>query len=164
MENKNVGYIILGISFVLVLIIFLFNSALKDIVSSSCSLAHGDSISCPMYDTITKQTYLALGIVGILVLIGIVMIFSKPQIKETVVIKKVKEKIKKKEIDLSDLNQNEKEAVKLLQEHGGMFQADLMEKLNIGKVGLTRMLDKLEAKQIIERKRRGMNNFVVIKD
>jgi len=32
-----------------------------------------------------------------------------------------------------------------------------------GKVGLTRLLDKLEAKQIIERKRRGMNNIVMLK-
>ena len=38
-----------------------------------------------------------------------------------------------------------------------------MEKLNIGKVGITRLLDKLEAKQLIERKRRGMNNIVVLR-
>jgi len=35
--------------------------------------------------------------------------------------------------------------------------------LGIGKVGLTRLLDKLEAKQLIERKRRGMNNIVLLK-
>ena len=59
----------------------------------------------------------------------------------------------------------EKGLVKLIQENSGaMFQADIMEKLNIGKVGMTRMLDKLEAKQIIERKRRGMNNIVVLKN
>ena len=45
-----------------------------------------------------------------------------------------------------------------------MFQADVMEKIGIGKVGMTRLLDKLEAKQIIERKRRGMNNMIVLKD
>jgi len=39
-----------------------------------------------------------------------------------------------------------------------------MEKLGIGKVGITRLLDKLEAKQIIERKRRGMSNIVVLKN
>ena len=59
----------------------------------------------------------------------------------------------------------EKEVVDLLLKEGNaMFQADLMEKLNIGKVGVTRLLDRLEAKQIIERKRRGMNNIVVLKD
>ena len=37
------------------------------------------------------------------------------------------------------------------------------EKLEIGKVGMTRILDKLESKDIVERKRRGMNNVVVLK-
>ena len=45
-----------------------------------------------------------------------------------------------------------------------MFQSALMEKIDIGKVKMTRLLDKLEAKQFIERKRRGMNNIVVLKD
>jgi len=40
----------------------------------------------------------------------------------------------------------------------------LMEELDVGKVKMTRMMDKLEAKQIIERKRRGMNNIVVLKN
>jgi uncharacterized membrane protein len=87
--------------------------------------------------------------------------FSKP--KEKIIIKKVKEK--KKRLDLSGLDKSEKEVVKILQGEGGtMFQASLKEKLDIGKVKMTRMLDKLEAKQIIERKRRGMNNVVVLKD
>ena len=63
------------------------------------------------------------------------------------------------------MDDKEKQAIRLLQEDGkAMFQADLMEKLEIGKVGTTRLLDKLEAKQFIERKRRGMNNIVVLKD
>ena len=41
---------------------------------------------------------------------------------------------------------------------------DLKEKLQIGKVGMTKLLDKLEAKELIERKMRGMNNFVVLRD
>jgi uncharacterized membrane protein len=50
----------------------------------------------------------------------------------------------------------------LQKENGGMFQADLMEQLNIGKVKTTRLLDKLESKQLIERKRRGMNNLIIL--
>ena len=62
------------------------------------------------------------------------------------------------------LDRNEKKVIEILQnENGAIFQKTLMEKLDIGKVGITRLLDKLEAKQIIERKRRGMNNIVVLK-
>ena len=82
MENKNVGYILLGISILIIIIIFLFDSALKEIVSSSCSM---EKEICPMNKSINKQTYLSLGIVGLLILVGLTLIFSKPQ--EKIIIK-----------------------------------------------------------------------------
>jgi uncharacterized membrane protein len=158
MENKHVGFIVIGIAVVLVSIIFLFQSALKEIVVAECGLPH--STSCPMNDNINQQTYLSLSIVGILIIIGLVFVFNKP--KEKIIIKNIKEK--KKKLDLTGLDSKEKEVISILEkENGTVFQATLMEKLGIGKVGITRLLDKLESKQIIERKRRGMNNVVVLK-
>jgi len=86
MENKHVGFLILGIATIFVIVIFLFQNALIQIINSTCTMDKA------------------------------------------------------------------------------MFQSSLMEKMEIGKVKATRLLDKLEAKQIIERKRRGMNNIVVLKD
>ena len=118
-------------------------------------------LSGEMFDTVNKQTYFALSISGILVIVSLFLIFAKP--KEKIVIKKFKEK--KQKIDLSGFDKKEKEVMKILEkENGTIFQAELMEKFGIGKVGITRLLDKLEAKQLIERKRRGMNNVVVLKD
>ena len=161
MENKNVGYLIIGISIVLIGIIFIFNNALKEIVNASCSaVGHGDS--CPMYNTITQQTYLALAIVGVLIIIGLVLIFTKPT--EKIIIKKIKEKTIKKHIDISGLRQEDKQVLKLVQEQGTMFQADIIEKTNFGKAKVSRIIDRLEGKGIVERKRRGMTNVVVLKD
>jgi len=161
MENKNVGYLIIGIAIILIAIIFIFNSALQDIVGASCTaVGHGDS--CPMYNTITQQTYLALAIVGVLVIIGLVLIFTKP--KEKIIIKKIKEKTIKKHIDISGLRQEDKQVLKLIQEQGTMFQADIIEKTNFGKAKVSRIIDRLEGKGIVERKRRGMTNVVVLKD
>ena len=158
MENKNVGYLIVGIAAVFLVIIFLFQSALREIVYLSCSM---DELSCAMYESIDKQTYLSLSILGLLIIFGFVLIFTKP--KEKIIVKKIKEK--KKKLDLSKLDKKEKEVIEILEkENGTIFQAELMEKLETGKVGLTRLLDKLESKQIIERKRRGMNNVVVLRD
>ena len=157
MENKNVGLLIVGIAIVVGIIIFIFNIGLKNIVGETCT--HG--ATCSMFDTIAVQTWISLAIAGIILIIGLVIMFSKP--KERVVIKKIKEK--KKKLDLTGLDKDEKKVIELLQkENGGMFQADLMEKMEMGKVKTTRLLDKLEAKQLIERKRRGMNNIVVLKD
>lgn len=155
MRNRNVGYLIIGISIVIFGIIFFFNQGLKNIVDETCS--HGPT--CTMYDTISMQTWLSVAIAALVLIIGLFLVFVKEE--KEIIIKKVKEP--KKKISLEGLDLREKNAVKIIQDNGGIFQADLMEKLSIGKVGLTRLLDKLESKQIIERKRRGMNNFIVVK-
>lgn len=157
MKNKNVGFLIIGLAVIMAVIVFIFNTALTDIVGQTCT--HGPT--CSMYDTIKTQTWLSLGIVGVIFLIGLFFIFVKEP--EKIIFRKVKEP--KKKIDLSKLDKNEKKVIEMLQsENGTMFQATLMEKMEIGKVGMTRLLDKLEAKQLIERKRRGMNNVIVLKN
>ena len=157
MENKNVGMLIMGIAIVMVILVLLFNSVLRDKIGLICS--HGPT--CEMYTDVNVQTWISLSIVAIVFIIGLVIMFTKP--REKIIIKKVQEK--KKKLDLSGLDKDERKVIDILQqESGGMFQASLMEKLEIGKVKMTRLLDKLEAKQLIERKRRGMNNIVVLKN
>lgn len=160
MENKHVGYLVVGISIIIIIIILLFNSAMRDIVNATCSAEHGTS--CPMYASINKQTYLALSIVGILITIGLFLIFSKQS--ERVIVKEVKTKEVKKKIDTSDLRQEDKDVLKIIEENKAIFQADLIEKTNFGKAKMTRIIDRLENKGIVERKRRGMTNVVVLKD
>ena len=160
MENKKVGWLIIAIGIAILAIVLIFNFSLKSITDSTCT--HGSE--CTMYDTMNIQLGLSLAILAIVFAIGLYIMFSKPEERtiEKTIIKKVKEK--KKTIDTSKLDAKEKATIKLLQDHGATFQADLKEKLEIGKVGMTRLLDKLEAKQFIERKRRGMNNIVVLKE
>ncbi len=46
---------------------------------------------------------------------------------------------------------------------GTAFQSDLVEKTGLDKVKVTRILDRLEGKGLVERKRRGMSNVVILK-
>lgn len=163
MKNKSVGLLIIGISIVIGFIIFMFNFGMKDIVEASCD--HGRS--CGMYGTIQTQTGISAAIAILILFIGIFIFFSSPEEKivEKEIIKKIKIKEKKKVLNLEGLESDEKELITLLQSEGkAMFQSDLMEKMSMGKVKTTRLLDKLESKQFIERKRRGMNNIVVLRD
>ena len=118
--------------------------------------------SCTMYDTLTKQTYLSLGIVGILILFCLFLIFTKP--KEKIIIKKIKEKQEQKTYDLTDLRKEDKQIFNLIKENKTIFQADLIEKSRFGKAKISRILDRLENRDLIERKRRGMTNVVVMKE
>lgn len=160
MENKNVGYLLLGISALIIFIIFLFNNAMKNILIQSCPLEHG-GVACPAYSTITQQTYLSLGIVGLLIVVGFVLIFSKQS--EKLVIKKIGNN-KKIKVDPSGFNKEEKQVFGLIKENKAIFQADLIEKTGFGKAKITRILDRLEGKGFVERKRRGMTNVVVMRE
>ena len=163
MENKHVGYLTLGISVLIVFIIFLFNNAMKSILIQGCPLEHG-GITCPAYSTITQQTYLALGIAGILALVSLVLIFSKQSEKVIVKTKTIEKKPEKRNIDTTGLRPEERQVLNLVQENKTIFQAELIEKTGFGKAKISRILDRLEGKGFLERKRRGMTNVVVLKD
>ena len=160
MENKNVGYLIIGLSIVIIAIIFLFSNALREIVNASCTMA--GHTSCTMYDIISKQTYLSLSIAAILIIIGLALVFTKP--KEKIIVRKVKERQEQKTYDLTDLRKEDKQIFNIVKKNKTIFQAELIEKSGFGKAKISRVLDRLENKNLIERKRRGMTNIVVLKE
>jgi hypothetical protein len=62
------------------------------------------------------------------------------------------------------VNSDEKEIVKLIIAEGGtMFQGQLVEKSGYSKSKVSLVLDRLEARNIVERRRRGMSNVIVLK-
>ena len=88
--------------------------------------------------------------------------FSKPKIVEK--IKRVEKEVRRKVIDYSKLDKDERIIVKIIEEsNGGIFQAELVEKSGMDKVKVTRILDRLEGRALLERKRRGMTNVVILK-
>lgn len=163
MDNKKTGYLLIGISILMVVIVYMFNNALQEIVTASCSEAgHGDS--CPMYQTIDQQTNLSLVIIALVIITALYLIFSKPE-KEIIIETKTIEKDRPpKEYDLSDLRPEERNVFELIRKSKTIFQADLIEKTEYGKAKMTRIIDRLEGKGFVERKRRGMTNVVVLKE
>jgi uncharacterized membrane protein len=160
MKNKNVGFLIIGIAGIMAIIVLLFDNVIRQNFGLTCS--HGPT--CEMYTGLKVQTWISLIVVAIIFIIGLFLIFTKETEKIVLKTKIIKEKRKKIDYNNFGLDKNEKQVLKIIEsENGAVFQRDLMEKLGIGKVGITRLLDKLEAKQLIERKRRGMNNIVVLK-
>jgi len=165
MKNKQVGFLVMGIAIVIAIIVFLFNDAMTNIVNTSCS--HGSS--CIMYGQIKTQTYVSGAIIAVIFVIGLVFIFSKES--EKIIFKKMKtikeaelkpKKFSKKSLD--GLNSDEKKVMNnLLENNGSIFQSELVEKTGMNKVKVTRILDSLEARNLIERKRRGMTNIVILK-
>jgi len=160
MENKKVGWLIEGIAMAMLIIVIIFHKSTEELALQSCPHAY----ECTMTTAMNSQYLVSLAVVGIIVAIGLYIMFSKPQ--EKIIEKEIKVHVetKPKKLNLKGLDPKEKKVIELIKAEGGvLFQAELKEKLEIGKVGMTRLLDKLESKELIERKRRGMNNIVVLK-
>lgn len=167
MKNRIVGLTILGIAVLIGFIIFSFNRALTDIVNAACT--HGPS--CPMWGTIDFQTNVSLGVMAFVVIIALYLIFFGKEEKVITNIKTVRRQLEPKKITkenyqkvFSKLNGDEKLVLeKVIEAEGTLFQSELAEKTKFSKVKVTRILDKLEGKGLIERKRRGMTNVVILK-
>ena len=115
-----------------------------------------------MYSTLAVQTWISLSIAGLIFVIGLFFIFAKEP--EKIIIRKVKEKKIEKKIDLKGLKIEERQTFSLIKSQGTIFQADLIEKMGLGKAKMSRILDRLEGKGLVERKRRGLTNVVVFKE
>lgn len=169
MKNRIAGYIVLGIDALIGFIVYSFNLALGDIINDACT--HGPS--CPMWGTLDFQTNVGIGIMTFIFIIGLYLIFFG---REERVITKIETKIEKVKVEpkeitkenyqnvLNSLEEEEKKIFEILIESKGtMYQSELIGKTGLNKVQITRILDKLEGKGLLERKRRGMTNVVTMK-
>lgn len=160
MKNRVVGLIIAGFAILLGFMTWLYNRALTEIVNESCS--HGPT--CPMWGSIRFQTNISLAIISAVIVVGLYFIFFAKD--ESEIRKEIKpKKIEKRDYSkvLAELSSEERHVMnKLIDSQGSLFQSDLVDETRT-KVKVTRILDRLEGKGLIERKRRGMTNIVLLK-
>ncbi len=167
MKNKIAGFIVIGIALVIGFITWSFNRALTNIVNTSCS--HGTT--CPMWGNIRFETNISLGLMVFVILIGIYLIFFGREEIIVTKVKKVKEQIEPKKLSkenyqkiMKDMDEDEKKVLEgIIAEKGSIMQSGIVAKTGLTKVKVTRILDRLEGREIIERKRRGMTNVVILK-
>lgn len=167
MKNRIVGILIIGIAVLIGFIIFSFNRAMTNIINISCS--HGPA--CPMWGTINFQTNVSIGIMAFVVAVGLYLIFFGKEEKLITRLKIMRQQIEPKKITkenykkiMSHMNGEEKIVFgKIIENNGTIIQSDLVDKTKFNKVKVTRILDKLEGKDLIERRRRGMTNVIILK-
>ena len=167
MKNRAVGVLVIAIAILIGFIILSFNMAMSDIISSACT--HGDT--CPMWGTIDFQTNVSLGVMCFIIIIGLYLIFFGRDEKIVTRIRKIKPQFEPKKLTkesyqkiMRGLNGDEKKIfVKIIDNKGTFLQSDLVKGTKFSKVKITRILDKLEGKGLVERRRRGMSNVIILK-
>ncbi|MBU3942208.1 MAG: hypothetical protein KKF74_04825 [Nanoarchaeota archaeon] len=156
MDNKIIGIVIIIISIVLFFVLTSFATKLDKISTTQCPCPAG---GCPMESALPIEVYVGFVVVLILISIGSFLILKTKQIE--LMNMEDKEKIEK---IIRILKGDERKVYETITESGGaLFQAEVVEKTGFNKVKASRTLDKLEGKGLIERRRRGMTNLVLIK-
>lgn len=156
-NTKQIGILIIAISLVLLFAIIPLSFKLAEIGMSQC--VHVTNAACSITGHIPLESY--VGIISIIVLAGFgAFLMFKVQKSEKLdkeMLRKIKENEKR-------LGGDEKSVYQVIADSSGaLFQSEVVEKSGFGKVKVTRILDKLEAKGLIERRRRGMTNMILLK-
>ncbi len=153
-NTKYVGVIVIVFGVLVALLINSFSGLVGMMSTGECACEAGGV--CSQVPVLT-QFYIgytmaaALGIVGVF----LVVFGKKPLVEGS------KEKWSK---NLKKLSGDEKTVYEnLMGSEGVIFQTDLVEQSGFPKAKVSRILDKMEAKGLLERKRRGMANAVVLK-
>lgn len=156
MANKNLGYTLIAVSIILLTILLFVKADMDEQGAYLCKLVEADpNLSledCPAHDNTSSWLLIAAIVVIVLGLgAGISMVLPKKIAQSTI------------KVDTSKLDSEEKNIYEILKKNNGIYQSDLIKETGLTKVRITRVLDKLESKGIIERRRRGMTNAIFLK-
>lgn len=164
MKPRQLGISIVVISIVVIGMLVWFNSNLNEQKMNTCdelcNAQSGSSCSidsCPFNGDHNNGDGLIF-VMGLLIAfiggIGFYLSFSK-----------VEKLVEHKEYDISKLNKEEKNVFLFVKENKeeGVYQSNIVEHFDFPKTKVTRILDKLERSDLIERKRRGMSNIIFLK-
>ncbi|MEK6961384.1 MAG: MarR family transcriptional regulator [Nanoarchaeota archaeon] len=162
-DSKFVGSCIMIIAIVFFLIGYAYTGSSEQAllqgykVDSSGQCVNEPGSPCPYVKMHSLSVVKHFGLFADLVLFGFgVWLFAQRKPEDSV-LAKAKRSIKAlggEEAKVFDL---------IIQSNGLVFQHELVNRMSVSKVRMTRLLDNLESKGLIERRRRGMTNIVVLK-
>lgn len=151
MDNKRLGFILIGICILLVIILFSFKIQLDNQKEDACGCAG----SCPMEDEFSWPMYIGVFVIGVLIALGVYLIFFEKSQKEIASVlerqKKVQSEEEKFSILLKGLSKEEKKIIKAVREQDGITQQTLRIRTDLHKSKLSIVLDGLEKKGLIKR-------------
>jgi uncharacterized membrane protein len=169
-KNRSIFALVAVLMLLLVGAVYFYNKTLNDLAAGSCSDVNGPE--CPHAKLVeTQNAVIAALLLAILAIVGYI-VYQSHWKKQDIVEEKAESSMEvskpahqeRKKIDVSSLDSDEKKVIAIIQEQdGSTFQSEIIKQTNYSKVKISRVLDKLEQKGMIERKRRGMTNLVVIR-
>ena len=163
-ENRTMMGVVIALLVLFAVAIFFYNKTLNDLASGMCT---DSAATCPHEKVVeTQNIIIAVLMLVILVLAAWIFLQMKksPSAEKAASGKPASSNAQQRKSNLSELDSDEKRIISLLQERqGSVFQSEVIKLTGFSKVKVSRILDKMEHNGLIERKRRGMANLVVLR-
>ena len=164
--EKILGYSLIAFSIVLFVVLIFMKIQVDKESAFLCEKFHENKLdmnTCPVHQansfwsSLSWMITTAFGIDFLIFAVGVYAAFFYKSLN--------KESRKEfRQIDLSKLDNDEKKVYGIIKsKNGSAYQSDLIKETGFSKVKITRVLDKLELKEVLERKRRGMTNLIILK-
>jgi|SRR3989344_495406 len=159
---RTIGSILVGFSIIMLFLLTVIKIDNDTKSNELCERYHElgiDMSLCPAHNSFFSwDIIIAYGINFMLLIMGLYLIFMPKTIFEN----EPKKDFKK--FDITKLDDEEKLIYDFIKGKGGSsYQSDIIKETNFSKVKTTRILDKLESRGVVERKRRGMTNIIILK-
>ncbi|MCX6814967.1 MAG: hypothetical protein NTY20_04950 [Candidatus Aenigmarchaeota archaeon] len=154
---REAGISLIIVSAILFFVLLSVTGELNKLMYTECNHPPGEV--CPMESSLPIQSYAGFTLDFVVAGFGGFLIYKSKQSEKFV-------SAKRKEIEktLKELDEDEKKVYELISSSDGVvFQSDIVEKTGFPKVKITRILDRMEHRGLVERRRRGMSNIVLIK-
>ncbi|MBI2543268.1 MAG: MarR family transcriptional regulator [Candidatus Aenigmarchaeota archaeon] len=149
-----IGLSLISVSIIMFVILLTVSLDYAEVAHSICASPY-----CTTLNHIPVQSYAGFGILIFLAGMGSYLTFKQSKMGRIETISKVKlNKI------VDNLQDDERKVFsELTKNDGSVFQNDLITTTGYSKVKISRLLDRLETKGLVERRRRGMSNIIVLK-
>ncbi|MBI4739202.1 hypothetical protein HY772_06635 [Candidatus Woesearchaeota archaeon] len=160
---RTLGSVLVGFSIILLFILGFVKSDIDEQGKVLCEKFHENNLpmsECPAHNSNVSWMVMSAFAIGFVMLVfGVYMIFMAEPFGPTSNLKR-----EFKEVDTAQLDEEERRIYEILKSKGGSsFQGDLLKETEFSKVKVTRILDRMEMKDVLERKRRGMTNIIILK-
>ena len=145
----SIGFVVLSV--LLFLSTYSLTTRYVDNMGKSCEVSCSSELGyCPYQAGLPLEFFVGFLVSMIMFGFGVLQYFKKPVLS-------------REQVDISNipLTEEEKTVMELIVKNNGIFQSRIVEETGYSKVKVTRILDRLESRGLVERKRRGMTNFVV---
>ncbi len=154
---REAGFALIAISVILFFVIVSLTNELNQYIQAECTHPAGEV--CPMASDLPVQSYAGFTLDFVIGGFGVFLVYKSGQTK-----KAHSQKRQELERSLKELDGDERKIYGIIESSDGVvFQSDIVEKTEFPKVKVTRLLDRMEHKGLVERRRRGMSNIVLLK-